>query len=64
MTKHYEQRKKSNEKYLKTLDEIKIRLKKGKKEEYKKMAESEDMSLNSYIIRAIEEHISHDKERQ
>lgn len=54
MTKGYEQRKKSNEKYLATLDEIKIRIPKGKKEEYKTMAEAAGKSLNQFIIDKIE----------
>ena len=40
MTKHYEQRKKANERYLSKLDEIRIRVPNGKKEEYKKKAEA------------------------
>lgn len=54
MTKHYEQRKKSNQKYLSTLDEIKIRVPKGKKDEYKQMAEEKGKSLNQFIIDKIE----------
>lgn len=55
MTKGYEQRKKSNQKYLSTLDEIKIRVPKGKKEEYRQMAEDAGKSLNQFIIDKIEE---------
>ena len=54
MTKHYEQRKESNRKYLATLDEIRIRIPKGKKAEYKKMAEDAGTSLNQFIIDCIE----------
>lgn len=54
MTKHYEQRKKSNQKYLATLDEIRIRVSKGKKDEYKQMAEDSGKSLNQFIIDKIE----------
>lgn len=54
MTKHYEQRKKANEKYLAKLDEIRIRVPNGKKEEYKKKAEAAGKSLNQYIVDCIE----------
>lgn len=54
MTKHYEQRKKSNMKYLATLDEIRIRVPKGKKDEYKQLAEASGKSLNQFIIDKIE----------
>lgn len=55
MTKHYEQRKKANETYLAKLDEIKIRVPKGKKEEYKAKADAEGKSLNQFIIDKIEQ---------
>lgn len=48
----------------KNYDRFILNLPKGEKERYKKIAESENMSLSSYIIQAIEEKISHDKERQ
>ena len=54
MTKGYEQRKESNKRYLATLDEIRIRIPKGKKEEYKQMAEKAGKSLNQFIIDCIE----------
>lgn len=54
MTKGYEQRKESNKRYLATLDEIRIRIPKGKKEEYKKLAEMAGKSLNQFIIDCIE----------
>lgn len=54
MTKGYEQRKEANKKYLATLDEIRIRIPKGKKEEYKKMAEAAGKSLNQFIVDCIE----------
>lgn len=54
MTKGYEQRKEANKKYLSTLDEIRIRVPKGKKEEYKAKAEAKGKSLNQYIIDCIE----------
>lgn len=55
MTKGYEQRKVSNEKYLAKFDDIKLRVPKGRKEELKKtVAECGYDSLNSFIIDAIE----------
>ena len=56
--KYYTQaRAKCNAEYLQNLDEIKIRVPKGKKEEYKRIAESEGKSLNQFIIDAINEKI-------
>lgn len=54
MTKHYEQRKESNKRYLAKLDEIRIRIPQGKKDEYKRMAEEAGKSLNQFIIDKIE----------
>lgn len=45
-------------------DQFLLTLPKGDKERYRAFADMEDMSLNAYIIRAIEEYISHDKGRQ
>lgn len=50
MTKHYEQRKKANEKYLEQLEDIKVRVPKGRREVYKAYAETKGMSLNKLII--------------
>ena len=41
-------------KYLSTLDEIRIRIPKGKKEEYKSAAEAYGKSLNQFVIDCIE----------
>lgn len=62
MTKGYEQRKKSNEKYLATLDEIKVRVPKGAKKTIKSHAESRGESVNGFINRAINETIERDKQ--
>jgi predicted HicB family RNase H-like nuclease len=62
MTKGYEQRKKSNEKYLATLDEIKVRVPKGAKESIKSHAESRGESVNGFINRAINETIERDEQ--
>ena len=54
MTKGYQQRKKANEKYLSTLDEIRIRVPKGKKAEYRERAEKAGKSLNQFIVDCVE----------
>jgi predicted HicB family RNase H-like nuclease len=45
-------------KYFKKFDDIKVRVQKGKREEYKTFAESHGGSLNQFIIDAIDEKIS------
>lgn len=50
----YEKNKKHIQKYLKSVDEIKIRVPKGKKAEYKQKADAAGKSLNKYIIDCIE----------
>ena len=40
--------------YISKLDEIKIRIPKGKKEEYKKIADTSGKSLNQFIVDCIE----------
>ena len=44
----------TNDKYLKQLDDIKIRVPKGYREEIKKYAKSQDISVNQLAIRAIQ----------
>ena len=45
-------------KYLKNnLDDIKIRVKKGEKEKLKTIAEQQGLSLNAFILTAIDEKI-------
>lgn len=51
-----------NKRYLETLDEIKIRVKKGRKDEIKAHAESKGESLNGFINRAIDEAVERDNE--
>lgn len=46
--------KKAVAKYHEKLDEIKVRVPKGKKAEYKAQAEAHGMSLNAYIIKLLE----------
>lgn len=59
-----EARAKAIKKYLSNIGEYKLRTDKEDIERYKAAAEQEGISLNKYIIQAIEEKISHDKERQ
>lgn len=51
-----------NKRYLDKLDEIKIRMEKGKKEAIKTHAEKKGESVNSFINRAINETIEREKE--
>lgn len=48
-------------KYFQKFDDIKIRVNKGERERYKNIAEKSGMSLNAYIIKAIEEKIERDR---
>lgn len=55
MTKKYEQRKEANKKYLATLDEIRIRMPKGQKDELKAFVEDCGYtSMNQFVVDAIE----------
>ena len=57
MTKHYEQRKESNKKYLAKLDEIRIRMPKGEKDKLKAFVEEYGYtSVNQFVVDAIESH--------
>lgn len=57
-----EAQKRANIKYLKEkTDDIRIRVPKGKKDEYKQQAERKGESLNAYIIRLIEQDIQNDE---
>lgn len=46
---------KANAKHHEKLEDIKIRVPKGKREEYKAQAEAKGMSLNAYIIKLLEQ---------
>lgn len=63
MTKHYEQRKEANKRYLDKLDNITIRMKQGNKDIIKTHAERMGESVNGFINRAIEETMERDKEK-
>lgn len=52
--KYTEAQAKASREYLKNLDEIRIRIPKGKKTEYKQAAETAGKSLNQFIIDCIE----------
>lgn len=52
-----------NKKYLQTLDEIKVRVPKGRKAELQAHAEGQGESLNGFIVRAVDETIERDNER-
>lgn len=59
-----EARRKANEKYMTGLDDIKVRVPKGRREEIKAHAEQQGESLNSFIIRAIDETIERDENKK
>ena len=54
MSKNYEQRKAANERYLATQDEIKVRVPKGTKDRWRAAAEEAGLSLQKFIIAAVE----------
>lgn len=56
--------KKATENYLKKQEEIKIRVKKGHKDEIKTAAEKQGQSLNGYIVTAIDEKIERDSGKE
>lgn len=49
MTKHYEVRKESNKRYLEKLDEMKIRLPKGRKATVEALAAARGESVNGLV---------------
>ena len=65
MTKHYEQRKAANERYLSTLDKIALRMPKesGLKGTIQAHAEACGESVNAFILRAITEAMERDSGR-
>lgn len=57
-----EARKRANDKYLKEkVEEFKVRIPKGKKDEIKAHAEAQGESTNAFINRAIDETMERDK---
>lgn len=63
MTKHYEQRKAANERYLAKLEQIQLRVEAGKKDIIKAHAESMRESVNAFLNRAITETIDRDTKK-
>lgn len=56
-----EARKRANEKYLKeSVEDIRIRVRKGQKEVIKHHAEGQGESLNGFVVRSIDETIKRD----
>lgn len=53
MTKHYEQRKEANKKYLAKFDELKVRLPNGQKSTVKAAANETGESVNEYMQNAL-----------
>lgn len=56
-TYYTESRAKGNAKYLKTLDEMKLRVPSGTKEEYQNAAKTAGKSLNQYIVDCVNDNI-------
>lgn len=56
--------KKATQKYLDKLEEIKIRVVKGKKEQIRSHAESLGESLNGFVNRAIDETMERDQSKE
>ncbi len=57
MARYSEAHNKDTQKYIENnYDEIKIRISKGMKDEYKAMAETSGKSLNQFIIDAVEDY--------
>ena len=56
-----EAQKKASAKYLEKLDEIRIRMPKGKKDAIQAHAETHSESVNGFINRAIQETMERDK---
>ena len=52
-----ESERKAISKYLQKFEEIKIRVPKGNRERYKKLAESKGTSLNALIIKLLDKEI-------
>ena len=61
MTKHYEQRKAANERYLAKFASIMIRVKPEEKEKITVYAAANGESVNAFILRAIDETMQNDK---
>lgn len=64
-SRYTEAQKRAAEKYLReTVEDIRIRVPKGQKEIIKAHAESQNESMNQFVIRAIAEAMQRDQERE
>ena len=57
-----EAQKKASIKYLEKLDEIRIRMPKGKKDDIKAAASTYGESMNQYIVSAIDQRMERDEQ--
>lgn len=57
-----EAQKKASIKYLEKLDEIRIRMPKGKKDDIKAATSTAGESMNQYIINAVDQRMERDKQ--
>lgn len=57
-----EAQKKASIKYLEKLDEIRIRMPKGKKDDIKAAASTAGESMNQYIVSAIDQRMERDEQ--
>lgn len=60
--KYTESQAKATKKYLKNMGECKIRIAPQKKERYEQAAESAGMSLNAFIVAAVDEKMEREKQ--
>ncbi len=64
-TGYTESRKKANEKYLKeSVEDIRIRVPKGDKAKVQEHAATMGESMNSFVVRAIDETMERDNQKQ
>ena len=64
-TGYTEDRKKANEKYLKeSVEDIRIRVPKGDKAKVQEHAATMGESMNSFVVRAIDETMERDNQKQ
>ena len=64
-TGYTEARKKANEKYLKeSVEDIRIRVPKGDKAKVQEHAATMGESMNSFVVRAIDETMTRDNQKQ
>lgn len=63
MSKHYEQRKEANKRYLSKIDEIRIRMPKESnlKKKIENYTKSTGESINSFVLRAIRQVMEQDE---